>query len=100
MNAILLNKDFYSDAMATGHPIPPQCGVHSTRDKFFVDGDHADFPNLLRIAVLRYSAGCKKATKAMKWFAVQITQQDREKLLKRFDDPNLVSKNPAFGVFI
>jgi len=100
MNAILLNIDFYRDAEATGHPIPPQCGAHSTKDKFFVDGDHADFPNLLRIAVLRYSAGCKKATKAMKWFSVQITEQDREKLLKRFDDPNLASKNPEFGVFI
>jgi hypothetical protein len=100
MNYILLNIDFYRDAEATGHPLPPRCGFHSTRDKFFVDGEHPDFPNLLRIAVLRYSAGCKKATKAMKWFAVQITHQDRQKLLKRFNDPVLESKNPAFGVFI
>jgi hypothetical protein len=100
MNAILLNVDFYQDAEATGHPIPPQSGVHSTKDKFFVDGDHPDFPNLLRIAILRAEPGCRRAKKALYWFSVQITEQDRQKLLKRFNDPVLESKNPAFGVFI
>lgn len=100
MNAILINVDFYGDAQATGHPLPPKCGSHSTKDKFFVDGEHPDFPKLLRIAILRSYAGCRRATKAMKWFSVQITQQDREKLLKEFNDPSLEEKNPAFGVFI
>jgi hypothetical protein len=100
MNAIILNIDFYRDAQATGIPIPPQCGFHSTSDKFFVDGEHEHFAELLRIGILRYSAGCRRAYKAMKWFSVQITEQDRQKLLKRFNDPVLESKNPAFGVFI
>ena len=100
MNAILLNVDFYRDAEATGHPMPPQCGVHSTGDKFFVDAEHADFPKLLRVAVLRYSAGCRRATKAMKWLASQITQQDREKLLHEFNDPNLAHINPPYTRFV
>ena len=97
MNYTILNKDFYYAAEEHGFPIPPQCGIHSTRDKMFVDSQHADFPNLLRIAVLRYSVGCKKAQKAMKWLVLQITQQDREKMLARFNDPSLISKNPEFS---
>ena len=97
MNAVLINVDFYRDAQAAGIPIPHQCAFHSTADKLFVDGEHEHFSELLRMAVLRYSAGCRRAYKAMKWIAVQITEQDRQKLLKRFNDPALLAKNPSFS---
>jgi hypothetical protein len=97
MNAVLINLDFYQDAQAAGIPIPPKSAYHSTSDKLFVDGEHEHFAELLRMAVLRYTAGCRRAKKAMKWLAVQITQQDREKLLKKFNDPSLLAKNPSFS---
>lgn len=97
MNAVLINRNFYSDAMATGIPIPPQSGFHSTADKLFIDADDPRFPNILRIAVLRYHAGCKRARQAMKWFSSQITEQDRQKILERIGGKELANKNPSFG---
>jgi len=97
MNAVIINRSFYEDAVATGHPIPPQSGYHSTKDKLFIDAEDARFPNILRIAVLRYDAGCKRAREAMRWFSLQLTQQDREKILSKVGGKELVAKNPSFS---